>query len=86
MLSEEPERLRQIKGISPEKARKISQEFNSQMVVRTVMISLESYIEAPHECIELYKTLGASAVAAEKITPIYSALPCRAFRLKGLTR
>lgn len=69
VLSEEPERLRQIKGISPEKARKISQEFNSQMVVRTVMISLESYGLKPHECIELYKTLGASAVAAVENNP-----------------
>ncbi|HOJ35921.1 MAG TPA: ATP-dependent RecD-like DNA helicase [Clostridiales bacterium] len=69
VLSEEPERLTQIRGISLEKARRISDEYNSQMAIRTVMIALEGYGLKAHECIEIFKILGPSAVAAVENNP-----------------
>lgn len=66
IIENSPERLAQIKGISKEKAEKISASFKEQFAVREVMIYLEKYGMTAGECLAAYKALGMDAIA--KIT------------------
>lgn len=62
VIENEPERLTFIKGISKDKAEKISAEFKKQFAVRTVILGLEKYGLSPSECIRIFKKLGINAV------------------------
>lgn len=66
IIENDPERLSNIKGITLEKAKKISASFKEQFAVREVMIYLEKYGMTASECLAAYKALGMDAVA--KIT------------------
>ena len=66
VIENSPHLLAQIKGISDEKAKQISDSFKSQFAVRGVMIYLEKYGMSPSECLSIYKALGSNAV--ERIT------------------
>ncbi|MCL2513669.1 MAG: AAA family ATPase, partial [Oscillospiraceae bacterium] len=69
ILEKEPERLTEIKGFTLEKARAVSNEFNKQFAVRTIMISLERYGIKPYECIAIYKRFGINAAAVVTENP-----------------
>ena len=69
VLENQPERLADIKGISPKKAKDISKIFNEQFAVRQIMISLERFGMTTHECLEAYKLYGANAVDMIKANP-----------------
>ena len=58
VLEKHPEKLASIKGISIERARKMSNSFNEQFAVRQIMISLERYGMTPAECLKTYRALG----------------------------
>ena len=62
VIENEPERLTFIKGISKDKAQKISAEFKKQFAVRTVILGLEKYGLSPSECIRIFKKIGINAV------------------------
>ncbi len=62
VIENEPDRLAFIKGISKDKALKISAEFKKQFAVRTVILGLEKYGLSPSECIKIFKKLGVNAV------------------------
>ena len=62
VIENEPDRLTFIKGISKDKAQKISAEFKKQFAVRTVILGLEKYGLSPSECIRIFKKLGVNAV------------------------
>lgn len=62
VLENSPDLLAQIKGISLEKAEKISESFKKQFAVREVMIALEKYGMSAAECLSAYKALGSNAV------------------------
>lgn len=62
VLENDPKKLSRIKGISLEKAEKISKDFRSQFAVRNIMIGLEAYGMTPNECIKAYKIFGANAI------------------------
>ena len=62
VIENEPDRLTFIKGISKDKAEKISAEFKKQFAVRTVILGLEKYGLTPSECIRIFKKLGVNAV------------------------
>lgn len=61
ILEKYPEKLTVIKGISPNRAEKISKAFNEQFAVRQIMISLERFGMKPFECLKAYKAFGAAA-------------------------
>ncbi len=61
VLENEPERLKVIKGITREKATEISNEYNKQVSIRKVMITLEAYGISPTECIAVFKRFGSAA-------------------------
>lgn len=66
ILENSPHLLAQIKGISEERAKEMSECFKNQFAVREVMIYLEKYGMSPSECLSVYKALGSNAV--ERIT------------------
>ena len=62
VLSDEPERLAEIKGISLEKAKKIGHEYNKQCSTRALIISLSKYGLKTNECLVAYEKLGSGAL------------------------
>ncbi len=62
VLENEPDKLATIKGISVDKARKMSSEYRKQFALRNIMMSLESYSMTPNECIKAYQLFGSRAV------------------------
>lgn len=69
VIENEPDRLAVIRGISKDKAHKISAEFKKQYAVRTVIVSLEKYGLSAAECVSVFKRFGANAVDVIKENP-----------------
>ena len=82
VLEKDYERLTFIKGISKEKAKKISDEFNRQFSIRNVMSELDKYGIKPPECIRIFKRFGASAVEIVKRNPYVLCGEIRGFDFK----
>lgn len=69
VIENDPERLTFIKGISKDKAERISAEFKKQFAVRTVVLGLEKYGLSPSECIKIVKKIGVNAVEIVEENP-----------------
>lgn len=69
VLEEEPERLAEIKGISPERARKIGEEFAAQFGLREAMLALGEYGLTPNEAIRCFKKWGTQTIERVKQNP-----------------
>ncbi len=65
VIEKTPQELTKIRGITQEKAQKISDEFNKLFCVRELMIYLGKYGITPEEAIKIYKQYGQEA--AERI-------------------
>ncbi len=65
VIEKTPQELTKIRGITLEKAQKISDEFNKLFCVRELMIYLGKYGITPEEAIKIYKQYGQEA--AERI-------------------
>lgn len=66
IIEKNPQELAKIKGITQEKAKKISEEFAKIFGIRELMIYLGKYGITPEEAIKIYKIYGQDAV--EKIS------------------
>lgn len=62
VLSDHPEQLTRIRGISRSKAGDISERFRKQFAVRETMMMLETYGLTPTESLNAYRIFGASVV------------------------
>ena len=62
IIEKDPEELTQIKGITKEKAKKISEEFSRLFSIRELMVHLGKYGITPEEAIKIYKIYGQNAV------------------------
>lgn len=62
ILENHPDELAKIRGISRDKAEKMSREFSEQTAVREIMVKLAAFGLSPNECISAYKAFGAHAV------------------------
>lgn len=62
VIENEPEKLARVRGISPSKAKEISQDFKKQFAIREVMIYLEKFGMTSSECVRVFKTFGSRAV------------------------
>ncbi|MBR4766841.1 MAG: AAA family ATPase, partial [Clostridia bacterium] len=62
IISHDPVRLSTVKGISKERAKEISDEFNKTFSEREIIISLEKYGISASESIKIFKALGSRAV------------------------
>ncbi len=69
ILSEDPERLTEIRGITPKKAREIGQQFQEQSEMRQLMDFLSENGLPLELTARLYKRLGAAAVSALSSNP-----------------
>lgn len=69
VMEEDPERLAEIRGISPKKALLIGKEFARQMGLRRLMEFLTQNGLKPYLAVRLYKAYGAEAMSAVRENP-----------------
>lgn len=69
ILENHPERLQEVKGISPKKALSMSEAYKSQFGVRTCMLFLQQYNITAAQSIRVWKRFGANAVEIVKRNP-----------------
>ncbi len=69
VIEHEPERLTAIRGISPEKAKKISEELAGLFGVRRLMTELQAYGIPPQSVVNLWREYGKNALSAIEENP-----------------
>lgn len=69
IIEKNPEELEQIKGITKEKAKKISEEYNKLFGIRELMIYLGKHGITPEEAIKTYKIYGQDVIERIKENP-----------------
>ena len=69
VLEKEPQRLTEIRGISPAKAAKIAEEYASQFGLREVLLAFSGYGITPGEALRCWKKWGASTVERIRQNP-----------------
>ena len=69
ILANQPERLSEIKGISPKKAASIGESYAAQIGVRDVIMFLQRYAISPHVAYTIYKKYGLNSVPVIKNNP-----------------
>jgi exodeoxyribonuclease V alpha subunit len=61
IIEQEPLRLAEIRGISEDKAQKISEDYSKQFGLRDVMMFLSPFKISPEKSLKIYKALGSNA-------------------------
>ena len=61
IIENEPERLAEIRGISDEKAKRISEDYQKQFGIRDVMLFLSPFKVSPERCLKVYQALGPNS-------------------------
>jgi len=69
IISNEPQRLAEIKGISLEKALNIGQALNEQKGLRDVVMFLQEYGISPSVCVKIHRAYADMAVARIRENP-----------------
>lgn len=69
VISSEPQRLSEIKGISLDKAIAIGQALDEQRGLREIVMFLQEYGISPSTCIKIHKAYGDQAVSKLKENP-----------------
>lgn len=69
IIENTPLRLAEIKGISRERAKEISEEFRKRAAEREALISLEKYGITTAECLRVFKIFGKNSVATVERNP-----------------
>jgi len=75
VIENDPERLSEIKGITPKRAREISAAFRRQISLRRLMEFLAEYEIEPSCAMALYRVYGDDALAAVRANPYMLASP-----------
>jgi exodeoxyribonuclease V alpha subunit len=63
VIEQEPSRLRDVEGIGPLRATRITDGWSSQRAVREIMVFLHSHGVGTSRALRIYKTYGADAIA-----------------------
>ena len=69
VMQNDPERLAQIKGITPEKARSMSEELKKIFGMREVLLKLEKYRISALEATRIWKAYGENSVSTIEEDP-----------------
>ena len=69
IIENEPKRLSEIKGISRERAKEISDEFRKRAAEREALIVLEKYGMTTSECLKVFNVFGSKAVEIAERNP-----------------
>ncbi len=69
IMEQEPERLCEVRGISPARARKIAEEFAAQFGLREVMLALGEYGLTAAEAMSCWKRFGPGTVERVRENP-----------------
>ncbi len=69
IIADDPQQLTILKGITPEKATRISSEFRRMFGVREIVAWLGQYDISAPRAVEVYKTFGPSALDAIRANP-----------------
>ncbi|MDD2417720.1 MAG: ATP-dependent RecD-like DNA helicase [Oscillospiraceae bacterium] len=69
IISNEPNRLTEIKGISPSRAEKIAQEYARQFGLREVMLAFADYGLTPSEAFRSWKRWGNTTIEQVRANP-----------------
>lgn len=62
VIEEEPERMKEIRGIGPKRIRKITSGWADQKVIREIMVFLHSHGVSTSKSVRIYKKYGKDAV------------------------
>ncbi len=69
IISDNPERLTEIKGMSLSKAMAVSEEYKKQYGIRDIMLMLSKYKVSPDRCLNIYKRFGQKSNDIIKSNP-----------------
>ena len=69
ILEREPERLAEIRGITPAKARQIGEDYASQFGLREVMMTFAQYGLTPNEALRCWKRWGHATIGKIRENP-----------------
>jgi exodeoxyribonuclease V alpha subunit len=69
VIERTPVRLRDVSGIGPVRAERIAQAWQSQRVVRDIMVFLHSHGVGTSRAVRIYKTYGSDAIALIEENP-----------------
>jgi exodeoxyribonuclease V alpha subunit len=69
VIEKTPERLREVDGIGPIRARRITEAWAEQKVVREIMLFLHTHGVGTARAVRIYKTYGADAVQVMSENP-----------------
>ena len=69
IISEKPESLATIKGISLQKAIAIGEEYRKQYGIRDIMLLLSKFNISPDKCVSIYRRYGAESISIIKANP-----------------
>ena len=69
VLTDEPERLTEVDGIGPKRARQIAESFHEQLETRTTMMFLQKYDISPALAVKIYKRYGEATQQVMQSNP-----------------
>src|SRR6185312_8923012 len=69
IIEAEPDRLREVDGIGPLRARRITDAWADQKIVREIMVFLHSHGVGTARAVRIFKTYGADAVQVMSENP-----------------
>ena len=82
VIEAEPDRLREVDGIGPVRARRITEAWAEQKIVREIMVFLHSHGVGTARAVRIYKTYGADAVQVMTENPYRLARDIRGIGFK----
>jgi exodeoxyribonuclease V alpha subunit len=69
LIEAEPERLREVEGIGPKRADKITSAWADQKVIREIMVFLHSHAVGTARAVRIFKTYGVDSVQVMSENP-----------------
>jgi len=82
VIEAEPERLREVTGIGPMRAKRITDAWAEQKIVREIMVFLHSHGVGTARAVRIFKTYGADAVQVMSENPYRLARDIRGIGFK----